>query len=160
MNGRGHPDGRDPTADGTASLDEAALEALDAAPLDVAEAASGAARAGEPAGESLVDVVVRVAGELPGTERAAGAAPAEASFAVGGTVFAVLPGAADAQVLDIAIDGPIARAALATPDTTASPRGAGWVRFAPQAMDRYAADRAEAWLRFAHRRAGERRQAV
>jgi hypothetical protein len=148
-------DGADRGESDDDGLDEAALEALDAAPLDPDEAASGAERAGEPVGESLAEIVTRVAGELVGAEPAGGGAAGDASFAVGDTVFAVLQGAADARVLDVALDGPVARAALATPDTAASPRGACWVRFAPRVIDRYTADRAEAWLRYAHRRAAE-----
>lgn len=154
-NGRTGPD--DDGMQGADGLDEVALEALDSAPLDPDEAASGAERAGEPVGETLAEVVARVAGELGAPGQAGAEATGETTFAIGGTVFAVLPGAADAQVLDVALDGSVTRAALATPDTSVSPRGAGWVRFAPRVMDRYAADRAEAWVRFAHRRAGEGR---
>lgn len=147
--------GRSP--DEPADVDEAALDALDAAPLDPDEAASGAERAAEAVGESLAELVARVAADLDGAGLRGAGDDAEATLDVDGRVFAVLPGAADAQVLDVALDGPVTRAALATPDTSASPRGAGWVRFAPRVMDRYAADRAEAWIRFAHRRAsGER----
>lgn len=74
------------------------------------------------------------------------------TVAAGGIAFATHGGG----VLEVALDGPVARAALATPEATVSARGPGWVRFAPRAMDRYAADRAEAWLRYAHRRAVER----
>lgn len=140
-----------------ADLDEAALDALDAAPLDPDEAASGAERAGETVGESLAELVARVAADLDGADLHGAGGDAEATLAMDGRVFAVLPGASDAQVVDVALDGPVTRAALATPDTSASPRGAGWVRFAPRVMDRYAADRAEAWIRFAHRRASTER---
>ena len=47
----------------------------------------------------------------------------------------------------------VATAALRTPDTTASSRGPGWVRFAPAALDRFAADRAIAWIEHAWRHA-------
>lgn len=57
------------------------------------------------------------------------------------------------DALELALDPPVARAALSTPDTRPSDRGPGWIRFAPKVADRYALDRAEAWLRSAHRRA-------
>jgi hypothetical protein len=49
----------------------------------------------------------------------------------------------------------VAAAALRTPDVTASPRGAGWVRFAPATLEGYAGDRARAWLESAWRYADE-----
>lgn len=136
------PDGDEP--------DEAALDALDATPLDPGEAASGAELASAAAGESLADVVERVVAELDEVTRAVEPAGSEA-LATAGMVFAVHGGG----VLEVVLDGPVGRAALTTADASASPRGPGWVRFAPAAMDRYAADRAEAWLRYAHRRAAE-----
>jgi hypothetical protein len=42
--------------------------------------------------------------------------------------------------------------ALRTPDVTSSPRGRGWVRFAPRRLDGHARDRALAWLESAWRR--------
>ena len=47
----------------------------------------------------------------------------------------------------------VGAAALRTPDTTASPRGPGWVRFAPGRLEGHARDRALAWLESAWRRA-------
>jgi hypothetical protein len=44
-------------------------------------------------------------------------------------------------------------AALRTQDTAPSPRGAGWVRFAPKRLDGHARDRALAWFESAWRRA-------
>ena len=70
-------------------------------------------------------------------------------LAVGGRVFAVL----GLDMLEVGLDPRIAKAALATPDTRPSPRGAGWVAFTPAVTDRFALDRAEAWVRLAHRRA-------
>jgi hypothetical protein len=46
----------------------------------------------------------------------------------------------------------VGAAALRTPDVTSSPRGAGWVRFAPVRLDGHARDRALAWLESAWRR--------
>ena len=47
----------------------------------------------------------------------------------------------------------VGAAALRTPDAKSSPRGAGWVRFAPKRLDGHARDRALAWLESAWRRA-------
>jgi hypothetical protein len=47
----------------------------------------------------------------------------------------------------------VATAALRTADTTESPRGSGWVHFAPPTLDRFAADRAVAWIEHAWRHA-------
>ena len=55
--------------------------------------------------------------------------------------------------LEVCLEPFVATAALRTPDTTASPRGPGWVRFAPPALDRFAADRAVAWIEHAWRHA-------
>ena len=47
----------------------------------------------------------------------------------------------------------VGAAALRTPHVSASPRGQGWVRFAPRKLDGHAQDRALAWLESAWRRA-------
>ncbi len=57
--------------------------------------------------------------------------------------------------LEVRLEAFVAMAALRTPDTTEGPRGAGWVRFAPPALDRFAADRVVAWIEHAWRHAGE-----
>lgn len=63
--------------------------------------------------------------------------------------FAVaLAGAAEFR-----LQAEIAEAVLRTPDTAPSARGAGWVRFAPPVLDRFARDRAEAWYLTAWRTA-------
>jgi len=49
----------------------------------------------------------------------------------------------------------VARAATRTPDTSSSPRGDAWVRFAPATLDGHAVDRLEAWFALAYRRATE-----
>jgi hypothetical protein len=66
-----------------------------------------------------------------------------------GHLFAAL--GLDALEVDLGVE--IARAAVRTPDTAPSDRGAGWVRFAPARMDRLARDRAIAWVEVAWRRA-------
>lgn len=57
--------------------------------------------------------------------------------------------------IEVRLEPLVATAALRTPDTTESPRGPGWVRFAPPALDRFAADRAVAWIEHAWRHAGK-----
>jgi len=70
-------------------------------------------------------------------------------FSRTGTVFATIEGKAASYRLSPAV----ARAALATPDTAKSVRGADWVTFRPAAMDRFALDRAVARLESAWRNA-------
>jgi hypothetical protein len=67
----------------------------------------------------------------------------------GGRAFAAAGGGA----AEFRLDPLVAKAALRTPDTQPSNRGAEWVRFSPQALDDHAVDRAEAWLASAWRRA-------
>ena len=70
---------------------------------------------------------------------------------VGATVVAVLaPGS-----LEVGLRPAVASAALRTPDEEPSPRGRGWIRFAPAALDGFARDRAIAWLESAVRLATE-----
>jgi hypothetical protein len=134
--------------DGAPDGAEAALDALDAQPLDADEAAAGAAAASDEVDESLDERVASVIDELGGVERTRVADGVD--YAVRGRVFARL---ADDR-LEAALDATVAKAALRTPDTAASPAGAGWITFSPRTVDRYALDRAEAWVRLAHRRAG------
>jgi len=128
----------------------AALDAEDAdgdAPLDEAEATAGSAAAGEALDETLDERVELVVEELAGvTRRRDGEV---VLLAVRERVFAVL----GPDMLEVALDPPIAAAALRTPDTRKSPRGTGWIAFLPGHADRFALDRAEAWLRLGHRRA-------
>jgi len=67
----------------------------------------------------------------------------------GGRPFAALVG----DAAEFRLDPPVAQAALRTPDTAPSKRGADWVRFSPVAVDGHAVDRAQAWLASAWRRA-------
>ena len=124
---------------------EAALDALDAEPLDADEAAAGAAAAGDVVDETLGARVAAVVADLGDVERVQH--DDELDHLAGGRLFAVL----GEDRLEVGLDPTVARAALRTPDTSASPRGAGWVRFSPAIVDRYALDRAEAWVRFAYR---------
>ena len=71
-----------------------------------------------------------------------------------GRLFAVA--SLDGDRAEFGLDPVVADAATRTPDVTPSARGAGWVVFAPQAIDDHAADRAVAWLASAHRRSVSR----
>lgn len=62
---------------------------------------------------------------------------------------------ASATELHVRLDALVAPAALRTPDTAASERGAGWVHFTPRSLDRFAADRAAAWVEYAWRHAAD-----
>lgn len=85
---------------------------------------------------------------LPGTKRRE--MPGGAiEWLVAGRPFA----AAQAGIAEFRLDSVVARAALGTPDTSVSGRGAEWVAFSPGELDRFAVDRAVAWLGAAHRRA-------
>lgn len=76
------------------------------------------------------------------------------SFEHGGSRFAYLSTTEDGQeILEVRLRPDIADAALRTPDTTTSKRGAGWVRFAPRDIDAQVMDRAKAWLLSAWRAA-------
>ena len=143
--------GHDPDA-GVRPADaaESALDALDAEPLDPDEAAAGAAVAADEVDESLDERVEAVIDDLRGVERSRDGT--SVAYAVAGRVFARL----GEDRLEAALDATVAKAALRTPDTAVSPRGAGWIAFTPRTVDRYALDRAEAWVRLAHRRAGGR----
>ena len=103
-------------------------------------------------------------GERPGLAAAleAAAASLEAAegrqdgdlttWSIGGIVFAsVERGTPDRAEFRLA--PAVVAAALRTPDTARSPRGADWVAFAPAQVDGHALDRATAWLESAWRRA-------
>jgi len=72
----------------------------------------------------------------------------------GGQAFATVT--LDGASAEFGLDAAVAAAASRTPDVGPSPRGVGWVSFAPAALDDHAADRAVAWLASAHRRLGRR----
>ena len=134
-NGAFHPDDPD------------ALEELDDdAPLDAGEEAAAALEAGAETDETLDERVEAVMAELAGVDRRRDGE--SVTYLAGGRPFAVLL----PDVLEALLDPAVAKAALRTADTLASPRGTGWIAFSPTAIDRFALDRAEAWVRSAHRR--------
>lgn len=119
----------------------------DDAPLDASEEAAATLEATADADESLDERVEGVLDELDGVARSR---EGEAvTWSAGGRAFAVLL----ADRLEVALDPVVAKAALKTANTRASSRGAGWIAFSPDQVDRFALDRAEAWVRSAHRRA-------
>jgi hypothetical protein len=129
-----------------ASADEA--DGLDDdAPLDPSEESAAALAAAAETNETLDERVEAVVEDLDGVERVRDGDSVR--YVAGGRPFAVLL----ADVLEVSLDAAVARAALRTADTLASPRGPGWIAFSPGSVDRFALDRADAWVRSAHRRA-------
>lgn len=98
---------------------------------------------------TLRDVALAAIEGLDGVETAIDAGATVYSRA--GVPFARLT----ASDLELRLEPFVAQAALRTPDTTASDRGSDWVRFAPRALDRFAADRVIAWIEHAWRRAAD-----
>ena len=64
-------------------------------------------------------------------------------------------GTVSGRAVELRLRPAVAGAALRTPDTAASTRGPGWVRFEPPTLDEFARDRAAAWLESAWRFADE-----
>ena len=79
------------------------------------------------------------------------AADGSTEYVAGGRTVAVVDGSGTSA--EFQLTTAVASAAVRTPDTTASPRGPGWVRFEPADLDDHAIDRAVAWLGFAVRHA-------
>ena len=119
----------------------------DDAPLDAGAAAAADAEALAEADDSLDERVEAVVEDLDGIERVRDGE--SVAYRLRGRTFAVLL----QDVLEVALDPVVAKAALRTANTLPSPRGPGWIAFTPDAIDRFALDRAEAWVRSAHRRA-------
>jgi hypothetical protein len=118
------------TEDGERANAATDAEALEATPTDL----------------TLADVLAGAAEEL-GIEGDGDAATT--TWSAGSGPFAVLAGGE----AEFRLDPVVARAALRTPGTSVSMRGAEWVAFAPTIIDDGAVDRAEAWFLAAHRRA-------
>ena len=70
-------------------------------------------------------------------------------FTRGGQPFAIVVG----NVAEVRLDPEVAEAALGTPSTSASSRGPGWVRLAPDELSEMDFDRAKAWFLSAWRNA-------
>ena len=99
------------------------------------------------AAQGLREALTAAAAEIPDVEERA--TPTGVEWLVRGRPFAALAGA----VAEYRLEPVIARAALGTPDTSASSRGPDWIAFRPVALDRVSLDRAVAGLGCAHRRA-------
>jgi hypothetical protein len=97
---------------------------------------------------TIRDVLEEAAAEIDGVDEVELEDGVE--WRVGGRPFAL----ANDVAAEFGLDELVARAAMRTPDVTASVRGPGWVRFSPHTMDDPAVDRAEAWLTSAWRLAG------
>ena len=99
---------------------------------------------------SIGDVLAALLDELGEIET-----PRDREYARDGVVFAARP---SESVMELRLGDEIAEAAMRTPDTTDSPRGPDWVRFAPATWDDMAFDRLEAWFSVAWRLAVSRRR--
>lgn len=132
---------------GNGRYDPADDELDDDPPMDPAEEVAAAAEALAEADESLDERVEAVVEDLDGVERVRDGE--SVTYRAAGAPFAVLL----QDVLEVALDPVVAKAALRTANTLPSPRGKGWIAFTPETIDRFALDRAEAWVRSAHRRA-------
>lgn len=97
------------------------------------------------------DVVAALREELDDRAAEAGLARVESGGAIeyraGSRVVAV----AEPAALSFRLGPQVARAAAATFEASASPRGPEWVRFAPSTLDQFALDRATSWLDLAVR---------
>ena len=98
---------------------------------------------------TLDEILAAAALDLPGV--ATDQDGAATIWSAAGSVFATLMG----ERAEFRLDPLVARAALRTPDTAPSSRGADWIRFNPQELDGHALDRLRAWLELGYRRAGE-----
>jgi hypothetical protein len=96
----------------------------------------------------LADSLANEAGEVQAESSGTGR-----QYSRAGALFAV---AGDGW-LELRLQPEVAEAAARTPDTSLSPRGAGWIRFAPAELDGHAVDRAQAWFLSAWRHAGRQR---
>jgi hypothetical protein len=99
---------------------------------------------------TLKELLEAAEGGLSGVGRSVGA-DGSTIWSGGAQAFAVL--SADGGAAEFSLDPAVATAAAKTPDTIASPRGAGWVLFRPVELDAHGSDRASAWFASAYRRA-------
>lgn len=94
--------------------------------------------------QALIETAAAALDDVEGRELGAGM-----EWATRGVVFAAAAGSR----AEFRLARPVVAAALRTPDTEESGRGADWVVFGPAALDGHAVDRAQAWLASAWRRA-------
>jgi hypothetical protein len=105
----------------------------------------------DPSDLTLADVLGAAAEGIDGVTRATD--DGATTWSVGSVPFVELNG----STASFRLDPLVAHAALRTPDTEPSIRGAEWVAFAPSVVDDLAVDRAEAWFLSAARRAASNR---
>ena len=98
---------------------------------------------------TLRELLDDAAAELEDTEQTAAGDGSGVEWSIAGITFAAISGSR----AEFRLDPMVAKAALRTPDTADSGRGADWVAFSPPELDQYAIDRAIAWLASAWRRA-------
>ena len=98
---------------------------------------------------TLGELLDDAAAELEDAERTAAADGSTVEWSIAGITFAAIGGGR----AEFRLDPMVAQAALRTPDTADSGRGADWVAFSPPELDQHAIDRAVAWLASAWRRA-------
>ena len=102
------------------------------------------------AGEGgLAAVLEEAAATLEDAEQTEDGTTGAVTWSIAGRLFATVV----RDRAEFRLDTAVAAAALRTPDTSPSGRGADWVAFAPAELDRHAIDRATAWLASAWRRA-------
>ena len=99
---------------------------------------------------SLADVLERAARSVGAIGAVAGVTTTWSRDGQAFAVHAVHAG----DVVEFRLDGPVAAAALRTPDTEPSARGPEWVAVQPRELDQFAVDRIESWFIAAWRRAG------
>ncbi len=100
--------------------------------------------------DTLIDLFARLAGELAEVTVSASTEGTEGTeYRRGDRAFA----AAGDSAVEVRLHPEVAEAAQRTSHTTASSRGAGWVRFEPPSVDGFALDRAGAWFLSAWRAA-------
>ena len=97
--------------------------------------------------DTLIDLFARLAEEL--AEVTVSASPEDTEYRREDRAFA----AAGDSAVEVRLHPEVAEAAQRTSHTTASSRGAGWVRFEPPSVDGFALDRAGAWFLSAWRAA-------
>jgi hypothetical protein len=101
----------------------------------------------EPEPTSLATIVEAAAAELEAAERRPTADGAE--WTIGGVTFAAIT----PDQVEFRLARPVVEAALRTPGTARSERGADWIALRPNELDQHAIDRATSWLASAWRRA-------
>ncbi len=99
--------------------------------------------------ESPAEAVDRLAGELDGVSRRSAGGSTE--FVRASSLFAVQSG----TKLEFRLRAEVTAAALRTPATSKSARGADWIALDTSTRDQFTVDRTVAWFEMAWRIAGE-----